>query len=821
MGSNEKTGKKTLPFGKYVLVKRLRKSGGLFNSFAAVHRETKDKVEIRILKNPTPERSPLTKRFIHELQLLAKVKHPSVIPVYNAGYKEGRLYFTTLLRKSVRLDKYLKSKGGKLTVDETIRFAKTLVSAISAMHKQKIIHRSLSTTVIYVDVKKDVPFIGECETAKDMRIKSLTANGFPPLAESVPTPESFSGAELDERTDVFHLCAIVYRLVTGQHPFPDDQYARYFRRETPKPVASISSVLGANVVPESFEKAILKGLSISPDERHSSADALAKDFAKAQTPLRSEAPSLDKVSSPVRSLIEMLEVDDQTAIPRAFSLASELPAEKYEEFLDLAAKHEDTAIRFAAKKARKGELTVSTFDKAAKFKKEEEEPKQQPLKEKKQAPKRPKAAKAQKVAKEPRAIQTPDFSLFSPNSVALATFFGWPVGGSLLLAVNYWRLSSLMTASLVLALGVIGTFLQIFLQVVIPFNIHYIAGLAIALVMNVLAAFIMRTLVEKLQGDNFQAHLRAGGQEHSQLLSGFLGCLSIGAVLGSMFLWVLVSMFVFKFSTGQIVPKRPTRRPTRKQPTVLPSRPTKPITKPTKSPRQTSKPKPTKKPQAQATATRFGKRLVFGPTGRCEVYFEKSVEQTTAQRLGDVLVQLRFFGDKNTSSVLVKKDKERYAVYFLVKEHSLKQSRTESYFRLIGLQLAAVAFRGKGLQIRLATEPFKARTTITISATKSKNYGPNIFFYSSDVSEEEATALFNALQNIHVFQKASSHTVLAEADVDGFTLSFCLKEGMWTKKPVVKTFANIANKLSSPTFVGQPVKIKLCNSLMETQLSVP
>ena len=791
-------------------MKRLRKSGGLFNSFAALHRETKEKVEIRILKNPTPERSPLTKRFIHELQLLAKVRHPSVIPVFNAGYKEGRLYFTTVLRKSVRLDKYLEAKGGRLAIEDTMRFAKTLVSAIAAMHKQKVIHRSLSTTVIYVDVNKDVPFIGECETAKDMRIKSVTANGFPPLAESVPTPESFTGAKLDERTDIFHLCAILYLLACGRHPFPDDQFARYFRKETPKPVPSLVSVLGPNVVPKHFDEAILKGLAIDPDERHPSADALAQALDEAQSPPRSAALDQSEVTPQIRSLLEMLEVDDQTAIPRAFSLASELPPKDYEIFLDQASKHEDTAIRFAAKKAKKGELTISTFDKVTEFAEDEEEERPKQMKRKD-------VSKPKREAKKAEVTYKPDFGLFSPNGVGLATFFGWPVGGSILIAANCWRLSSLLLASFVLALGVIATFIQLIIQIIVPFKLHYMIGLALGFIINGLAALLMKTIANQFQGSAHQNHVRAGGETHSPFLSALIGFSSFLATAGSLALCVAIMLFATKMTAGfdkghkvRPVTRRATKRPTPPSPTAKPRVTKAPVTVP-----------PTKTPLRPVTSTRFGKRLVFGPTGRCEVYFDEPVEQTTAQRLGDVLVQLRFFGDKNTSSVLLKRDNGRYAVYFLVKEQALSQDRTEAYFRLIGLQLAAVAFRGEGLQIRLATEPFKTRTTVTISPTKSKNYGPNIFFYSTDLGEESATSLFNALQNIHVFQKASSHTVLAEADTDGFTLSFCLKEGMWTKPQVTSTFTTIANRLSSPSFIGRPVQIKLCNSLMETQLTVP
>ena len=252
----------------------------LFERFAAVKEGSEKKVEIRILSEPSKKGAPLTKRFIQELKLLSSIKNPHILSVLEVGHAEGRAYFTTPFRPSLTLERYVEKRGKAFQLRHVIRFSQILAEALSALHEKKIIHRTLSTQSVFVDVKKREPYIGECSAIQSLRRKSVSAYGVPQLAAFVEAPEQLNEEVADERTDVYLLSAVLYWMLTSDHPLIGPNESLVIRHKkgglTPLDVPSKnSSIFGVN---EKLDAIVMRGLSFDRAKRYGSAMEFCEAF---------------------------------------------------------------------------------------------------------------------------------------------------------------------------------------------------------------------------------------------------------------------------------------------------------------------------------------------------------------------------------------------------------------------------------------------------------------------------------------------------------------------------------------------------------------
>jgi len=269
---------KGVPFGNYTLFGRTRREGAHIEAYVACRRGLRRMVEMRVLASSPGIDSPLTKRFFHELQVVSTIDHPGVLIVLDVGFHKGRAYFTTPLRKSLRLREYLERQGGKLSPDDGLRFAEALTDAVAALHRESLIHRAISLDSIFVDLKRTFPYLGECTALRDTRVESLTAHGYPTLIDQALTPESLWSLPEDERSDVYLLCKIFYRFVTGQAPYGEAKANPKALFDAMANIPPLSEHIPSGPLVARLQPIILKGLAVDSKERYSSALELAHDL---------------------------------------------------------------------------------------------------------------------------------------------------------------------------------------------------------------------------------------------------------------------------------------------------------------------------------------------------------------------------------------------------------------------------------------------------------------------------------------------------------------------------------------------------------------
>ena len=211
------------------------------------------------------------KKYVAEAQNVSQFSEvPGVVSVKDFFYANETAYIVMEFIDGISLKDYLKEKGGRLTEEETLKIMKPVLEALVQVHKSGIIHRDISPDNIMLTFEKSVEGRDNHNTIKSVKLidfgaarmtekndqKSLTIilkHGY------APEEQYRTHGEQGPWTDVYALCAVLYRMLTGETPVP--AMDRMFKDEL-KSLEQCGAKVSANTA-----AAILKGLAVKKDER--------------------------------------------------------------------------------------------------------------------------------------------------------------------------------------------------------------------------------------------------------------------------------------------------------------------------------------------------------------------------------------------------------------------------------------------------------------------------------------------------------------------------------------------------------------------------
>jgi len=243
-----------------------------------------------------PTRQEFLKRFAFEAQACAKLSHPSIVTVYDAGEQDGIPWIAFEYVKGEGLDQLLR-KNGILPFDKIRSIAVQIASALHFAHQQHIIHRDVKPANILIDSLNGIAKLTDFGVVKAPWI-GLTQSGVSVGSPGYMSPEQIDGSAVDARSDLFSFGVVLYELITGKHPFLRDSVPATFFATINQDYPPLKSL--REDVPEDLEKAVTALLKASRDERTSSASELisminhpdAADIAKNQTPSSQRSPKI-------------------------------------------------------------------------------------------------------------------------------------------------------------------------------------------------------------------------------------------------------------------------------------------------------------------------------------------------------------------------------------------------------------------------------------------------------------------------------------------------------------------------------------------------
>ena len=170
------------------------------------------RVALKILASGLLERDEqFRNRFLQESHLAAGLDHPNIIPIYDAGEDNGCLYIAMRYVEDRDPGQILEHEG-PLGLGRTIFILDQVASALDAAHEHGLVHRDVKPANVLLVGNTDLTDFG---VAKPTTSAGLTRTGFFIGTPDYSAPEQIEGRDVDARTDVYALGAMLYSCLTG------------------------------------------------------------------------------------------------------------------------------------------------------------------------------------------------------------------------------------------------------------------------------------------------------------------------------------------------------------------------------------------------------------------------------------------------------------------------------------------------------------------------------------------------------------------------------------------------------------------------------
>lgn len=265
-------------FATFEILERV-KPGGMAIVYKAIDHTSKETIALKILQENLTIYDDIVQRFRQEAMIARKLRHPHIVPCYDFGEHDGRLYIAMEYMPGGSIADEL-SIDPVIMIERTINVLCQIADALDYAHSENVVHRDLKLGNILISSKGDF-LLTDFGIARVMDATQYTRTGQPmPGTAKYMSPEQAAGkTELDFRSDIYSLAVIAYLLCTGRYPFTGVNEMVVLNQHMyimpPKPT-SVNPDL-----PPAVDDVLLKGLSKKPEHRYPTASALAVAFQEA------------------------------------------------------------------------------------------------------------------------------------------------------------------------------------------------------------------------------------------------------------------------------------------------------------------------------------------------------------------------------------------------------------------------------------------------------------------------------------------------------------------------------------------------------------
>ena len=271
-------------FAGYRIERRLGR-GGMGVLYLALEPGLERQVALKLIAPEAAADEVFARRFAEESKVAASIEHPNVVPIYAAGEEAGVPFIAMRYVAGADLARRL-AREGRLETAVAVELIAQVGNGLDAIHAAGLVHRDVKPANVLLSGREGVEhaYITDFGVARNVATESgLTQTGRFVGTLDYVAPEQISGGAVDACADVYALGCLLFKLLTGEVPFPKDgEAARLFAHlNDPPPAPSL-------YVPEvsmALDDVVIRAMSKGPEDRYPSAGDLGR---AAQAALRGE-----------------------------------------------------------------------------------------------------------------------------------------------------------------------------------------------------------------------------------------------------------------------------------------------------------------------------------------------------------------------------------------------------------------------------------------------------------------------------------------------------------------------------------------------------
>jgi serine/threonine-protein kinase len=276
-------------YGK-VRIERLIARGGMAEVYYGTHTTLNRPVAIKVLLAHLEENQDLKTRFEREARVLAGLRHPNLVQIYDFDVIDGQPFIVMEYVNGPTLDTYLRAlhtSGGRLALPQIGRLLAMLAAALDYAHSKGVVHRDIKPANVLISSKSGTVVPGQLlpddtePVLTDFGLLLLTDASARSISGTIAgtpaymSPEQARGERVDSRSDLYSLGVMLYEMLAGKVPFEADTSMGVLMKHIQEPPPPIPDL------PIALQNVLDRVLTKRPSDRYDSARELLRAFLEA------------------------------------------------------------------------------------------------------------------------------------------------------------------------------------------------------------------------------------------------------------------------------------------------------------------------------------------------------------------------------------------------------------------------------------------------------------------------------------------------------------------------------------------------------------
>src|SRR4051812_17576047 len=258
-------------------------TGGMSSVYKA-HDELLDRhVALKILHQHYNDDEEYVERFRREARSVARLSHPNIVTVIDRGEEDGRQFIVFEYVAGENL-KALVTRDGAMPVVEAVTIAHQIARALAFAHEHGLVHRDVKPQNVLLNGDHSAK-VTDFGIARSLDVKhGMTQTGTVLGTSDYIAPEQAQGQNVSAQTDVYSLGVVLYELLTGEVPFPGENFVAVAMRHINEPPPSARE--RRSDVPPRLDAALQRAMAKDPADRYPSMDAFCAELEACLRELR-------------------------------------------------------------------------------------------------------------------------------------------------------------------------------------------------------------------------------------------------------------------------------------------------------------------------------------------------------------------------------------------------------------------------------------------------------------------------------------------------------------------------------------------------------
>lgn len=230
------------------------------------------------------------KMFFNEAQMMGRLQHPNILPIYDAGEEDGSYYVVTEPIHGARTLAAYCRPDNLLRIDDVVEIIFKCAKALHYAHSRGVVHRDVKPGNLMLTLDNDVRIIDfgiALVTDSDVsRIEGIAGS------PSYMSPEQVQSAEITASSDIYSLGVVMYELLTGFRPFRANNLGKLLHQivyATPPPIHSLRDEIS-----EALEHVTAVALQKDPSQRYPTGAEFAASLTQIHQDLRKQNDRIDQ-----------------------------------------------------------------------------------------------------------------------------------------------------------------------------------------------------------------------------------------------------------------------------------------------------------------------------------------------------------------------------------------------------------------------------------------------------------------------------------------------------------------------------------------------